>query len=80
MELMSALLEPAWSSWSARMDRRVRSTQRLHVGHACCDKGAWDRPPDAEEVGGRVTATALYAMALMHRYRYDRAVLRPGLR
>jgi hypothetical protein len=62
----------AWTSWDAALTEHVVNSQRN--GPRCCYGGSWDVRPDDPLEGGRVEATALFAMSLEVYYRYDKAM------
>jgi len=61
----------AWKPMCKALRTYVIDDQRRD-GHACCRRGSWDPRAGPGLAGGRVAATALFAMCLEVYYRYDR--------
>ncbi|MDJ0976012.1 MAG: hypothetical protein QNJ98_16255 [Planctomycetota bacterium] len=60
-----------WKVMKRALETHVIESQSKE-GHVCCKRGSWDAFPDAAIPGGRVAATALFALCLEVYYRYDR--------
>ena len=65
--------DEAWEAWAKAQETAVIGRQRSDTD-ACRYLGSWDPEGPWARAGGRVAATAVYAMALEASYRYPRVV------